>query len=439
MPVDIKHHHTSKKAARGEVWFSTLADPSSRRTLPGRSDRGDHRRDDTIQLAHYTRTLEALGKQAAGGYWGGIIGTDAEKLGVEAAYAITWYDLAEPVEKTYSASAEKRRKTRSALERYDHEFAFRVKVAGAARRGEELVRPIGTEECDGCVWSERCEEVAGPNDPSFVIQRGRLRVREWQFLATHGAHSLDDLAALEPSDAFLDEFALQAASRTGRASADKVLRAAIDRARMFRDDIPFELRGEPPVVPSADVEVDFDIEWDRGLRIYQWGLRVRENQDETTARYVPVVSFDDLDDDGEAALADAFADQLEAIVESAANAGRSVRIYHWSSVEISRTRRFPRVEALLAEHAFDLMTWFEAHYRVRGSYSIKSVATSFGFAWGVEDAGGFTSMDRIETARGIGPEAEAAREWCLEYNAADVEAQAVIRDGCQATVAVGGT
>lgn len=45
VPVDIKHHHTSKKAARGEVQFSTLADPSSRRTLPGRSDRGGHRRD----------------------------------------------------------------------------------------------------------------------------------------------------------------------------------------------------------------------------------------------------------------------------------------------------------------------------------------------------------------------------------------------------------
>jgi predicted RecB family nuclease len=288
------------------------------------------------------------------------------------------------------------------------------------------------------VWSEHCEEVAGPDDPSFRIEHGRLRVREWQFLASHGVRSLGELAALEPSDAFLDEFALQAASRTGRASAEKFMRTAIERARMFRDDIAFELRGDPPVVPSADVEIDFDIEWDRGQRIYQWGLRVRENQDETTARYVPLVSFDALDDEDEAALADAFADQLGAIVESAANAGRSVRIYHWSSVEISRTRGFPRVEALLAEHAFDLMAWFEEHYRVRGSYSIKSVATAFGFAWGVDDAGGFTSMDRIETARGAGPDAEAAKEWCLDYNAADVEAQAVIRDGCQAMVAISG-
>lgn len=38
-------------------------------------------------------------------------------------------------------------------------------------------------------------------------------------------------------------------------------------------------------------------------------------------------------------------------------------------------------------------------------------------------------MNKIETARGEGPDALEARQWCLRYNESDVAAQAAIRDG----------
>jgi hypothetical protein len=41
-------------------------------------------------------------------------------------------------------------------------------------------------------------------------------------------------------------------------------------------------------------------------------------------------------------------------------------------------------------------------------------------------------MFKIEVARGDGPEAVEAQQWCLRYNESDVAAQAVIRDGLRA-------
>ena len=61
--------------------------------------------------------------------------------------------------------------------------------------------------------------------------------------------------------------------------------------------------------------------------------------------------------------------------------------------------------------------------------SIKAVAQFFGFTWAVDDPGGRLSQAKIEVARGDGPEAREARQWCLDYNESDVAAQAVIRDG----------
>ena len=63
---------------------------------------------------------------------------------------IVWYDLAAPGETTFSASAEKGRADRSPMERYDHEFGFRLTVAQTARDGGALVRPYRPVECDGC-------------------------------------------------------------------------------------------------------------------------------------------------------------------------------------------------------------------------------------------------------------------------------------------------
>ncbi len=428
LPVDMVQHGTLGKQKKAVLLYSSFADPLHRRIDPDGSGDGTHRSDDTLQLAHYTRMLEALGFHPGVELVGGVIGT-SDFTGISGTrYAITWYDLEAEHDTTYSASAPNHRKKRSPMDRYDHEFAFRIRVAQAAQAGRELVRPIGTSECWTCPWQDYCAEVAGPGDPSFAFSSGRLDAREWLFLGSRGGDTIEGLAALDPV-ALAPEFKEHAVNK--QKPQDR-LAAVVERARMIRDDVDLEPLGATwPAMPAADLEIDLDIEWGTDQLVYQWGVRVRQGQDDATASYLPhLVSYDMLDAAAEAALADAAADRLEALIAGAG--GRTVAIFHWSHVEVSRARKFPRLHALLEEHGFDLCAWMRESFRVRGSFSIKDVAPLFDFHWGMDDAGGFASMRMIESAR-MGN--DDARQWCLDYNESDVAAQAAIRDGLRARTA----
>jgi predicted RecB family nuclease len=204
----------------------------------------------------------------------------------------------------------------------------------------------------------------------------------------------------------------------------------VQQAQLIHDGIYFEPKADSPVdVPRADIEIDFDIEWDKSNRIYQWGLRVREGQDEQTARYEPVVSFDYLDDDSELALAEQAATRIMQLRAEAEKAGKTVAVYHWHHVEVSSTRKFGCITAALDGVTLDLLSWFARTFRVQGSAGIKTIAQLFGFSWAVDDPGGRLSMLKIEVARAGGPTAAEAEQWCLSYNESDVAAQAAIRDG----------
>lgn len=371
--------------------------------------------------------------------FGAILGTSQlAPAGMEPERVFVWYDLTEPTGFTFSRSRGKVR--RSLLERYDHEFDFRVKVAAVARQiigsvddPEPLVVPIGQAECTDCPYSLWCAEQMGPDDPSVSITRGRLDTREWTTLRNMGITTTEALADLDPDDAeFFDEYYAEVTHLT-RKQAGKRLREAVRRARMIAEGIYFEPKNDDPIeVPSADVEVDFDIEWDTAGRIYQWGMRIRDGQDDATAAYEPIVSFEPLDDAGELALAEAFAARLQQLRSDAEQAGRTVAVYHWHFVEVTMTRKFDCVAAALDGITLDLLAWFNGTFHVQGDASIKTIATLFGFAWGVDDPGGRMSQLKVEIARGGGPDAVAARQWCLRYNESDVEAQAVIRDGLRA-------
>jgi len=435
LPVDIKGHQTLSKMSespnpRSSVEVSRLVDPIARGVHVGQSNKGGHWRDDVIQLAHYTRMLQDLGMHAGDDELvGGIIGTTDFEPILGDPYGIVWFDLTHADWQTYSASATGNRTKRSPLERYDHEFAFRHKVAEAARRGDELVVPYRIPDCASCLWFDHCAGVVGEDDASFNITIGNLNVREWQYLyPATGRLTIGELAELDV-EALAEGFTTQSA---GTQSPEKRLSNVVRRARMVRDDIDIEpLSGhEWAAPPSADVEIDFDIEWDYDGRIYQWGLRIRDDQDDATARYVPdLVTFDELDEDAEAALADRFADALAAAINEADVLGRTWAIFHWSDPEVSRTAKFTRIAQLLDNpRRHDLYQWFQRHYFGREGSSLKPVATALGFTWSVEDAGGLYSMEQIEVARGTGPEADRAREWCLGYNESDVAAQAAIRD-----------
>ena len=344
VPVDVKLHGTRRNTTRGSLWVSSLADPSVRWQATGLSDAGASVTGDGFQLAHYTRMLQELGFHAGDDYLvGGIIGqSDYTDLGGDP-WLVLWYELGTPRKNTYSASAESGRAKRSLLERYDHEFAFRVTVAEAAKAGGELVRPFHVSECGWCVWEEYCTQVAGPDDASFAIRTGLPTAQQWRYLYDLGKTTVADLAASG------DELPNGWSARDTQpgAMAEKKYRLLVRRARMAQAGIAFEPRGEWPEVPSADVEVDFDIEWDFENLIYLWGLRVRQGQDDTTAVFDPVVSYDPLDTEGAAHLAEEFAARLGRVITDAEAAGKSVTVFHWSHPERSMTSKYPSVDRLL--------------------------------------------------------------------------------------------
>ncbi len=433
LPVDIKNHRTLSATTnpqspryRARVTISALIAPDTRVSAAGYSNKAGHWRDDTMQLAHYTRMLQELGfHPGADLLIGGIIGNSdlTTLLGDE--LGVIWYDLEDAAEPTFSASEPSHRKRRSPLERYDHEFGFRITVAQAALDGGEIVRPFRTRDCDTCEWFKYCSEVVSADDASFALAAGHLNVREWLYLYGDGQLSVGQLAEID-SAACIDGFRKHS---VGTQNPQKRLNDAIHRAQMTVAGIEFEPRGQWPEVPVADVEVDFDIEWDTDGRIYQWGLRIRDGQDDATARYEPVVSFEVLDEAAEEALADAVGLRLNSLNEQARQEGKSLTVFHWHHVEVSMTRKFDEVATALDGVTVDLLDWFNRHFFARQSASIKNIAPLFGFAWGVDDPGGRISQDKIAVARGGGPEAGAAREWCLRYNESDVAAQAAIRDG----------
>jgi predicted RecB family nuclease len=439
LPADVKHHKTVEAAKKATKLVSSLTEPGLCWEAPGLTASGHHF-EDSLQLAHYTRMLQACGLHPGEDQLAGaILGTSLVALpGAEPAPVFVWHDLTRPSRPTFSRSRGK--VFRSVLQRYDHEHAFRLKVAataaritGSAEDPDPLVTPIGQAECGQCPYEVWCAEQMGPQDPSAAITRGRLDTREWRTLRDLGISTTAALADLDPDDdGFFDDYYPEVTQHS-RKQARKRLHAAVRQARMIRDGIDFHPIADGPVeVPHADIEIDFDIEWDTDGRIYLWGLRIRDGQDDGTARYEPVLSFDPLDDAGELDLAERVAARIGELRAEAERTGRTIAVYHWHHVEVSMTRRFDGVAAALQGLTLDLRSWFLATFHVRGEASIKAVAQWFGFDWAVDDPGGRVSQEKVAIARGGGVEAADARQWCLRYNESDVAAQAAIRDGLRA-------
>jgi len=424
VPVDVKNHQTVKDVKKPSAVLSPITDPETFDSTMPLSNKGSSWRDDALQLAHYTRMLESLGLAAADGApIGGIIGSD-EFVGVDGVpdVPVTWYRLDEKSMQVPSAAG---KVMRTPLEVYDEQFDYRVKVANAALAGGEMVRPRHIDECSVCPWYDYCFGEAGPDDASFAIKTGLMDHDGWN--AIYGGElasmSLTKLAALTVGDDLVKRLSAVSNGMGPKAKLETLVR----RAQMTVADENIELASEVwPEVPSADLEIDFDIEWDADGRIYQWGIRTRSGQDDATAAYDPVVSFEPMDDASELALAEEFYRKLGGIISAAEKLGKTVAIFHWHHVEVTRTRKFPAVAELLDGRTTDLLRWFDEHFFSRAGSSIKKVAPYFGFAWGVEDPGGAESQWRIDDAR-LG-DADCVR-WCLDYNRSDVEAQSAIRDG----------
>jgi predicted RecB family nuclease len=442
-PVEVKWHRiiAHSRPADGndeeprELRYSTLADPRAEAALSisGYELRIGSRLGDFLQLAHYSRMLQACGFGAEPAF-GGVIGTDD----LFEAPVLVWADLGEPQVRTFSRTSPEGWRLRSFLERYDYEHAFRLKIAAVAQHQtgrpdqdpELLVHPIVNRECPRCQWWEHCLPQLDPDDVSLRLDKTPLDMREIATLRQHGITTITDLG-----DADLDQLMeWYLPEVTHREGAEGRIRVAARRARMLLDGISFDRETTGPIeMPQAEVEIDLDIESSMDGRIYLWGFLIQQ-----IGRSVPVYHefsrFDDLDDSSEAALAvDAFS-WLRSVVDCTP----SVVVFHYSGYEIAKIIELARREhdelldwaaAYAEEHFVDLLEVVKAHYFGVSGLGLKLMARHVGFSWRDEDPGGLNSqLWFAEAVHGETAEIRAqARRRVLEYNEDDVTATSQVR------------
>ncbi len=441
-PVEIKAHLVQEQRRSGRehtftLPVSRLDAPSVLDALPAdsRALRVTSREGDLLQVAHYWRLLESCGFSAAGPRLAGIIGTD--RLSGNG-HVITWVDLDEPMIRTFSRTAEKGWTRRSVLERYDHEHAFRVRVAtvatqqGRPEAPEPLVHPIVNKECPRCDWWETCRPQLHDHDLSLRIDKSPLDIREISVLRRLGINTIDDLAAVD-----LDELMPRYLPEVQhRPAADRRLELAARRSRLLTNGQTLERTTSGPIlVPHADLEIDFDIETSSDDRVYLWGFLF--NDTETgQSHYKHFSAFTDLDDAAERQLAVEAMTWLMGLAEGQ----RSVAVYHYSSYERTRLSRLAqstghpvldRAQRWAQEHFVDLFDIVRAHWFGAHGLGLKSIAhEGAGFSWRDDDPGGLNSQVWYDEAVHSEDEAnrESFRTRVLEYNEDDVRATAVLRD-----------
>ncbi len=331
------------------------------------------------------------------------------------------------------------------LERYDHEHAFRVKVAEVTRRRtgspddpEPLVVPVARAECLTCPYLDRCYEQTGHDDASVAITAGRLGVREWLTLQSLGVVTTTALAEVDPDDeTFMATYLAELTH--DEAGATRRLRDAVQRAQMLRDGVSLLRTGSGPLeIPRADVEVDLDYESDTDGRKYLWGARVSRGDapgGHDDGRYRAFVRWDGLDAEAEREVAAEevaaeTVDWLRGLIEEAAARGETLNVHHWTGVEPSALRSILGAEQVadVLEHFVDLYEVVKAQFvGVRG-LGRKQVAPSLGFGWRDDDADGAQSMAWLQVARDASsPQSAAMRRRILDDNEDDVEATAHVR------------
>ena len=425
--------------------FADFARPRSDQAVRkwGYGFRVGTRESDLLQVAHYQRMLEATGWAAPGAPMAALIGTDDWSP----TPLVTWIDLSEPLIRTYSRSADGGWLSRSALQRYDHEFGFRVDVATTARRQADpsapppLVEPIVIKECARCEWWDHCRGKLDADDVSLRIGIGALDVREISTLRAHGISTVHQLAGADLSD--LESWYLPEVSH--RTSGLERLLATARRARMLVAGHDFERITTGPIGLAAfESEIDFDVETSADGRVYLWGFLINGRPD-GRAGYRAFARFEDLTAETELELArEALGWLRQTVLGLVGRTG----VYHYSEFEVNHLRRlaladpdpiFGWADAFAHEtlpdqrdrgRFVDLLAVVKDNFFGARGLGLKVVATGgAGFAWRDEDPGGLNSQRWfLEAVHGDSATVRRlARERVLAYNEDDVIATARVR------------
>ncbi|WP_421119861.1 TM0106 family RecB-like putative nuclease [Aquihabitans daechungensis] len=472
----MKHHIAADGLAPDETsqppGCSTLSDPTyaAASTAAGFAPRRS--RDDLLQLAHYHRMLETLG-HVSGTAAGGIIGKER---------VVAWHHLDEPsFQHTWKLGRDAKQ---SPLERYDHEFAFRIDVLKAAAAGAPIVEPVATAECESCPWVGDCWPKIEAADSTSLLPR--YGYKQWHALRRRGITSRAQLAGLDERTAYLlgkvpglpalvaeadgaDPSATLTDLESCPAAAQVVILAehgvhtAADLARLDRKvlvlaDAPGlglvdAIRGARVItgggravlrwgvevleVPGAEVEIDIDMENAIDGTHYLWGALV-------DGHYHAFASWDQPSSTVDSDVFIKFWTWLQHQRTAAQNSRRSLIAYCWSrGAEAGALRRgavaaeaagHPGVvdavdEFLDGDELIDLLAVFRDQVVTGQGSGLKVVAPLAGFAWRDDDPGGEASMLWHQQAIGAeaSPERAEARQRLLDYNEDDVRATAAIR------------
>jgi predicted RecB family nuclease len=162
------------------------------------------------------------------------------------------------------------------------------------------------------------------------ISKSPLDAHEVATLRDLGLGTVTALAGTDPDDV-LPEYLPRASHRE---DAEERLRRAHHRALLLDAGVQLEreTRGELPL-PRHELEIDVDIETSADDRVYLWGFWV-DDPASGPPYAKQFAAFEDLDADGERALAAEAMAWLHGLVE-----GRDAAVYHYSDYEVVRLGR----------------------------------------------------------------------------------------------------
>ncbi len=490
--IDIKGHQALElsegRATELEGLCAGLDALTLEAAVPDPDLAARHREDDVLQLAHYQRMLEAAGLAAEGPRYGGIIGAERR---------VVWYDLDRPAWRTPSSTGNT--KLRTAMERYDFEFDFRLDILAVAAQHradpavQALVVPVRCGECPSCPWDAHCRSVleAGAGDVSLLPRIG------WTQWKVHRDHGVTDRAALaglgwrtasvvatgvdvaglrgvaagRPPDAPLMDLAdawrrsqdLERLQRMGIATVGDLLALdeataaysgsnlaslpeQIDLARAALGGHPvYRRRGVSAVaVPRGDIEVDVDMESSE-VGVYLWGnlLTERAHGSPPRSEYVPFVTWERLTPEGEAANSLSFWRWLMATRARALGQGLSFRAYCYNAGAENQYLRRLGLSAGLAGQIADFITsgeWVDL-LRVWDAQLITGGGSGLK---AVAPLVGFHwevddpgGADSMVRYDAAAAGDERAQQWLLDYNRGDVRATLAVREWMDAATVPG--
>lgn len=454
LPVLVRRHRMLE-AGGGEQFqrCTPLGHGMTRRQLPGVRVRA-RREPDLLQLAHHWRILQAAGWASASPR-GGVIGIDRASqddglwrlrkhsrggLPPVGETMISWVDLTARQLRTYARSAERGWRLHSALERYDHEFAFRLHIAKVAmeRHGSPedpppTVNPVVVGECESCRWWPACRHRLDPEDLSLQIDKARLDPREISVLRSMGITTTRQLATTD-LEALLPEYLPEVQHRPG---AEDRVRLAARRAGLLAHGQQLQriISGHIEL-PEPGWSLDLDIETSVRDRVYLWGFLVDDPDDPDGPHYVHFSRFTLLDRAEEQELAEEAMTWLVHCLENHPQA----RVYHYSDFEVVHIRRIAAAgrlpNTLRVAHEFTRSNFSDLFGVVKrnifGAHGVglKAVAQyGAGFHWRDAEPGGLNSQHWFAAAVNATDEAqrEALRRRLLEYNEDDTRATWALR------------